>query len=135
MTVTERTTVYIVCCFSASTNDLELRLFSQFLTYEQLSSVTVYETTLKCVHFWESYETFEVKNIYRENCICNCLGKLPCPTCRELTTLPANGVAGLRNDFKIQKMEDLFRSMYVKQQQQQQQPNNHSGTVLSLIHI
>ena len=59
-----------------------------------------------------------------------CLGKLPCPTCRELTTLPPTGVSGLRNDFKVQKMEDLFRSMYVRQQQQQQQhENNHRGSV------
>ena len=56
-----------------------------------------------------------------------CTGKLPCPTCRELTTLPPSGVAGLRNDFKIQKMEDLFRSMYVRQQQQQQQSSSGGG--------
>jgi DNA-binding beta-propeller fold protein YncE len=47
-------------------------------------------------------------------------GKLPCPTCRELTTLPSGGIDGLRNDFKVQKMEDLFRTMYVRQQEQQQ---------------
>jgi len=63
-----------------------------------------------------------------------CAGKLPCPTCRELTTLPPTGVTGLRNDFKIQKMEDLFRSMYMRQQQQQQQQqqqrnNNYSGNL------
>jgi len=59
----------------------------------------------------------------------NCgAGKLPCPTCRELTTLPPTGVTGLRNDFKVQKMEDLFRSMYVRQQQQQQ-TNDHRSNV------
>ena len=41
-------------------------------------------------------------------------GKIPCPTCRELTTLPANGVAGLRNDFKVQKIEDLLKSMNIQ---------------------
>ena len=61
---------------------------------------------------------------------CISAGKLPCPTCRELTTLPPSGVAGLRNDFKVQKMEEMFRSIYVRQQQQQQQKNNnHSGNV------
>jgi len=47
-----------------------------------------------------------------------------------MTTLPPTGVSGLRNDFKIQKMEEMFRSMYVREQQQQQQHNNnHSGKV------
>jgi RING-type zinc-finger len=46
-------------------------------------------------------------------------GKLPCPTCRELTTLPPGGVSGLRNDFKVQKIEDLFRTMNVKHRQKQ----------------
>lgn len=41
-------------------------------------------------------------------------GKLPCPTCRDLNTLPAEGVAGLRNDFKVQKIENLFRTMNVR---------------------
>lgn len=42
-------------------------------------------------------------------------GKLPCPTCRDLTTLPPSGVPGLRNDFKVQKIENLFRTMNVRQ--------------------
>lgn len=67
-------------------------------------------------------------------------GKLPCPTCRELTTLPPGGVAALRNDFKVQKIEDLFRTMNVRQQnhhqktpqqqQQLQQPVSRQSTEL-----
>ncbi|ELT93942.1 hypothetical protein CAPTEDRAFT_89730, partial [Capitella teleta] len=41
-------------------------------------------------------------------------GKIPCPTCRELTTLPSNGVSGLRNDFKVQKIEEMFKSMNIR---------------------
>ena len=42
-------------------------------------------------------------------------GKLPCPTCRELTQLPANGVAGLKNDFKVRKLEEMFRTVNLRQ--------------------
>lgn len=43
-------------------------------------------------------------------------GKLPCPTCRELTALPANGVAGLRNDFKVAKIEEMFRTVNIRKE-------------------
>jgi len=58
-------------------------------------------------------------------------GKLPCPTCRDLTTIPTGGIVALRNDFKVQKIEDLFRTMNVKQQQkqqEQQQPASSSSS-------
>ena len=41
-------------------------------------------------------------------------GKLPCPTCRELTTLPRNGIAGLKNDFKVKKIEEMFKTVNIK---------------------
>ena len=34
-------------------------------------------------------------------------GKLRCPTCRKQTSLPANGIAGLPNDFKMNEMKDM----------------------------
>ncbi|KAI0214432.1 hypothetical protein LSAT2_000473 [Lamellibrachia satsuma] len=40
-------------------------------------------------------------------------GKLPCPTCRELTSIPENGISGLRSDFKAHKLEKVFRMMTV----------------------
>lgn len=44
-------------------------------------------------------------------------GKIPCPTCRELTTLPATGVQGLRNDFKVKKIEEMFRTVNLRDRQ------------------
>ncbi|KAI0218179.1 hypothetical protein LSAT2_030094 [Lamellibrachia satsuma] len=41
-------------------------------------------------------------------------GKLPCPTCRELTSIPENGINGLRNDFKAHKLQKVFRMMTVR---------------------
>ena len=41
-------------------------------------------------------------------------GKLPCPTCRELTSIPENGIKGLRNDFKAHKLEKVLRMMAVR---------------------
>ena len=41
-------------------------------------------------------------------------GKLPCPTCRELTSIPENGISGLRSDFKAHKLEKVFRMMTVR---------------------
>ena len=41
-------------------------------------------------------------------------GKLPCPTCRDLTTLPPGGVAALKNDFKVQKMEEMFKTINIR---------------------
>lgn len=73
------------------------------------------------------YET-SLSTLVEISTACISTGKLPCPTCREMTTLPPTGVSGLRNDFKIQKMEEMFRSMYVREQQQQHS-NNHSGNV------
>ena len=43
-------------------------------------------------------------------------GKLPCPTCRELTALPSNGVAGLRNDFKVAKIEEMFKTINIRKE-------------------
>ena len=43
-------------------------------------------------------------------------GKLPCPTCREFTSLPSNGVPGLRNDFKVAKIEEMFKTMNVRKE-------------------
>ena len=43
--------------------------------------------------------------------------KIPCPTCRELTTLPPTGVAGLRNDFKVKKIEEMFRTVNLRDRQ------------------
>ena len=37
--------------------------------------------------------------------------KLCCPTCREETPFPGNGIAGLRNDFRVHKMKDVFGRM------------------------
>lgn len=33
---------------------------------------------------------------------------IPCPTCREMTPLPDNGISGLRTDFKVAKITDLL---------------------------
>ena len=40
-------------------------------------------------------------------------GKLPCPTCRELTTLPSAGISGLKNDFKVKKIEEIFKTVNI----------------------
>ncbi|KAI0221556.1 hypothetical protein LSAT2_027126 [Lamellibrachia satsuma] len=37
--------------------------------------------------------------------------KLCCPTCREETPFPGNGIAALRNDFRVHKMKDVFGRM------------------------
>ena len=42
-------------------------------------------------------------------------GKLPCPTCRELTTLPVAGIKALRNDFRIKKIEEMFRTVNLRE--------------------
>ncbi len=48
-------------------------------------------------------------------------GKLPCPTCRELTALPPNGVPGLRHDFKVKKMEEMFRTVNLQERRKSSQ--------------
>ena len=42
------------------------------------------------------------------------LRKLSCPTCREVTSVPADGIDGLRNDFKVHKMKDAFGRMTIR---------------------
>ena len=43
-------------------------------------------------------------------------GKIPCPTCRELTALPAGGINGLRNDFKVAKIEEMFKTVNIRKE-------------------
>lgn len=43
-------------------------------------------------------------------------GKIPCPTCRELTALPSNGINGLRNDFKVAKIEEMFKTVNIRKE-------------------
>ena len=40
-------------------------------------------------------------------------GKLSCPTCREVITIPEIGICGFPNDFKANKLESLFRKMTI----------------------
>ena len=40
-------------------------------------------------------------------------GNIPCPTCRELTLIPENGITGLRNDFRTNKIEEILQKMNV----------------------
>ncbi|KAI0211859.1 hypothetical protein LSAT2_003267, partial [Lamellibrachia satsuma] len=41
-------------------------------------------------------------------------GKLPCPTCRELTSIRENGINVLRNDFEAHKLQKVFRKVIVR---------------------
>ena len=45
--------------------------------------------------------------------------KLSCPTCREVTSVPAVGIIGLRNDFKAHKMKDAFERMTVRKRREE----------------
>ncbi|XP_064642455.1 E3 ubiquitin-protein ligase TRIM56-like [Lineus longissimus] len=38
-------------------------------------------------------------------------GKIPCPTCREVITLPENGICGFRHDFKVMKFADILKDL------------------------
>ena len=38
-------------------------------------------------------------------------GNLTCPTCRTTTSVPASGIAGLRNDFRANEMKETFESL------------------------
>ncbi len=42
-------------------------------------------------------------------------GKLPCPTCREMTAIPSAGISGLKNDFKVKKIEDMFKTVNLRE--------------------
>ena len=42
-------------------------------------------------------------------------GKLPCPTCRELTAIPSSGIGGLKNDFKVRKIEEMFKTVNLRE--------------------
>ena len=64
---------------------------------------------LKCGHTFcqECLNSYYRKYQQQKNAI---RSKLPCPTCRELTTLSSGGVSALRNDFKVQKIEEMFKT-------------------------
>ncbi len=83
------------------------------------------EELLQCMICFESYRSPKMLNCGHTFCS-ECLvgyfrtyqqqrrsvpGKLPCPTCRELTGLPPSGISGLRNDFKVKKIEEMFRTV------------------------
>ncbi|KAK2154207.1 hypothetical protein LSH36_274g00031 [Paralvinella palmiformis] len=87
-----------------------------------------FEDLLHCMICFEQYSTPKMLHCGHTFCA-DCLigyhqtyqqqkravhGKLPCPTCRELTTLPGGGVSGLKNDFKVKKIEEMFKTMNIK---------------------
>ena len=47
------------------------------------------------------------------------LRKLSCPTCRKVTSVPADGIRGLRNDLKAHKMKDAFGRMTVSKRREE----------------
>ena len=69
------------------------------------------------------FETFTVpKKLLCDHTFCEkCLqdmykasgqpGYLTCPTCRTTTSVPAKGIAGLRNDFRANEMKDTIGSL------------------------
>ena len=86
------------------------------------------EDLLRCMICFESYSNpkmLQCTHTFCAECLRGYLqtyqqqkrshsGKLPCPTCRELTPLPNNGVSGLRNDFKVKKIEEMFRTVNLR---------------------
>lgn len=64
---------------------------------------------LKCGHTFcqQCLNSYHSKYQQQKNAI---KGKIPCPTCRELTTISSGGVQALRNDFKVQKIEEMFKT-------------------------
>ena len=85
------------------------------------------EELLQCMICYEPYcnpKILQCGHTFCEECLqgyhnanqkeCRFLsGNLPCPNCREITSIPMNGIAGLRNDFRMKKMEDVFRKMAI----------------------
>ena len=75
------------------------------------------ETLLECGICLETF-TFPKKlqcdHTFCETCLqdlyntCGRPGNLTCPTCRTKTSVPAKGIAGLRNDFRANEMKDMI---------------------------
>ncbi|ESO03259.1 hypothetical protein HELRODRAFT_191975 [Helobdella robusta] len=93
-------------------------------------SPSEFEELLQCMICFESFNDPKILNCAHTFCA-KCLddyhatyatqkravsGNIPCPTCRELTPWPENGVEGLRRDFKIYQIEELLKNMSVLSQ-------------------
>ena len=91
-------------------------------TQDELSS---FEELLQCTICFEPFtnpKMLQCGHVFCEECLrghhnanqqerrCPS-GNLPCPTCREITPIPANGIAGIRNDFRTNKIEEAIRRM------------------------
>ena len=89
-----------------------------------------FEDLLHCMICFEIYRTPKMLNCGHTFCK-DCLqgyyrtyqqqrraqsGKLPCPTCRELTVLPTGGIGALRNDFKVAKIEEMFKTVNIRKE-------------------
>ena len=94
------------------------------------SSSETFEDLLHCMICFEIYQNPKMLNCGHTFCK-ECLqgyyrtyqqqrraqsGKLPCPTCRDLTVLPSGGIAALRNDFKVAKIEEMFKTVNIRKE-------------------
>ena len=82
-----------------------------------------FDDLLLCVICYEPFtnpKMLQCGHTFCEHCLQRChnasqeerwsrRGNLSCPTCREITSVPENGIAGLRNDFKMNKMDEVLR--------------------------
>ena len=78
------------------------------------------ENLLECAICFETFtvpKKLQCDHTFCEKClqdVYNANGqprKLTCPTCRTKTSVPASGIAGLRDDFRANEMKDTIRRL------------------------